>query len=98
MKFVEDYARVKDLRIDNNSDEVFNRRVVWFPNGFGASVIQGEYSYGGKDKLYEVAVKNKRGLCYTTDITNNVIGFLTKAEVIKLLGRIGELTIGGKEV
>ena len=29
---------------------------VFFPNGYGASVVSHQYSYGGKEGLYELAV------------------------------------------
>ena len=31
-------------------------KLIFFPNGFGASVISGKYSYGGPEGLYELAV------------------------------------------
>ena len=45
-----------------------------FPNGYGASVIRHDFSYGGKDGLWEMAVLKEGDLCYNTHITNDVIG------------------------
>ena len=61
-------------------------------NGYGASIIQSMYSYGGDQGLWELAVlDDKRELCYDTPITNNVIGYLEEDEVNELLKRITEL-------
>ena len=63
-----------------------------FDNGYGASVIKHDMSYGGKKGLYELAVLDKDGsLCYNTPITEDVIGHLTFGEVDKLLVEISHL-------
>jgi hypothetical protein len=66
-----------------------------FPNGYGASLIQNTYSYGGNRGLFEIAVLRFDGdayeLCYTTDITHDVLGYLTEEEVIFNLYKILEL-------
>ena len=68
---------------------------VFFPNGYGASVVIGPYSYGGPDGLYELAVlegnESKSGLTYDTPITDDVEGHLTPYAVTELLGRIESL-------
>lgn len=48
-----------------------------FPNGYGASVIRNQYSYGGPEGFFELAVFLGGELCYTTPITNDVLGWLT---------------------
>jgi len=61
-------------------------------NGYGASIIQSMYSYGGDQGLWELAVLDDKGeLCYDTPITNNVIGYLEEDEVNELLKKITEL-------
>lgn len=66
--------------------------VYKFDNGYGASVIKHDMSYGGKNGLYELAVLDKDGaLCYTTPITEDVVGHLTMGEVDKLLVEISHL-------
>lgn len=65
-----------------------------FKNGYGASVI--DDGYGGNRGLYEVAVLKKvtdedYDLCYDTEITDDVVGFLSNEEVINILKRIKNL-------
>ena len=62
-----------------------------FANGYGASVVQNRYSYGHNDGLYELAVLRDGGLCYSTPITCDVIGYLTADEVAEHLRRIEKL-------
>jgi len=62
---------------------------IEFENGYGASVVKGEYTYGGKDGLYELAVLDSNGnLTYDTPVTSDVEGYLTEDEVTKLLEQI----------
>ena len=63
----------------------------YFDNGYGASVIRHEYSYGGDQGLWELAVLAGDLLCYDTEITDDVIGYLTEEEVEELLNRIKNL-------
>jgi hypothetical protein len=62
-----------------------------FPNGYGASVIRHDFSYGGKDGLWEMAVLKEGDLCYNTHITNDVIGYLSDADVKSTLKEIEQL-------
>ena len=60
--------------------------IVQYSNGYGASIVQGPHTYGGKDGLYELAVFGKDGeITYDTPITNDVLGYLSEAEVEKSL-------------
>lgn len=62
-----------------------------FPNGYGASVVKHDFSYGGKDGLWEMAVLKEGELCYNTHITNDVIGYLSDADVKSTLKEIEQL-------
>jgi hypothetical protein len=63
-----------------------------FENGYGVSVIKGDYSYGGKDGLYELAVLDKDGMVtYDTHVTNDVMGHLTIQEVTDTMIEIQNL-------
>lgn len=65
--------------------------IFQFPNGYGASVIRHEYSYGFEDGLWELAVLFGNSLCYDTYITDDVLGRLTEERVEELLIQIKEL-------
>lgn len=67
-----------------------------FPNGYGASVVRHNYSYGGSRGLWELAVLNFKDeknwdLTYDTEITDDVLGYLTEEEVFDILDRINAL-------
>lgn len=63
-----------------------------FENGYGVSVVRDDYSYGGRDGLYELAVLGKDGMVtYDTHITNDVIGYLTMQEVTDIMIEIQNL-------
>lgn len=74
-----------------------------FPNNYGASIIQSEYSYGGSQGLWELAVLRffKDGtstLCYDTPITSDVIGNQKEEEIKELLDKIFVLKWGKTEL
>ena len=62
-----------------------------FINGYGASVVSHEYSYGGRDGLFEIAVTHGNGLCYATPVTSDVLGWLDHAGVMDILMQINTL-------
>ena len=66
------------------------QKLYRFPNEYGASVINHEYSYG-----LELAVVhwngNKYDLCYDTPITDDVIGYLDEDELNSILNEIYRL-------
>ena len=62
---------------------------IQFKNEYGASVVRSEFTYGGSDGLYELAVLGKDGhITYDTPITNDVIGYLKPEEVTKIMQQI----------
>ena len=68
------------------------QRKYKFPNGFGASVVMGPYSYGGTSGLWELAVLDANGdLTYDTPVTEGVLGYLSESEVDIALDQIEAL-------
>ena len=69
--------------------------IFQFENGYGASVIQNEMSYGREENLWELAVlewnDGESSLCYDTDITDDVIGWQTPQQIDALLQYIQAL-------
>lgn len=67
-----------------------------FDNSYGASVVKFDHTYGYDLDLWELAVIwiDENGDCslvYDTPVTDDVIGYLTDAEVCELLGEIRDL-------
>ena len=62
-----------------------------FANGYGYSLIKSRTSYGGSEGLFEVAVCYGEGLCYDSGLTDDVLGYLTREDVEKLLDQIKAL-------
>jgi hypothetical protein len=64
---------------------------IEFDNGYGASVVKGDHSYGGRDGLYEVGVLDNGLLTYFTPITDDVIGYLRPEDVTDVMVKIQQL-------
>lgn len=67
------------------------QQIYKFPNGYGASVVKHNFSYGGKSDLWELAVLKGEDLCYTTPLTSDVLGWLTDEDVQRALKEIAKL-------
>lgn len=78
---------LKETNYPNNGVQ----HVYAFPNGYGASVIKTDYSYGGKNGLWELAVLKGEDLCYDTSITSDVLGHLAWENVEEFLLQIKNL-------
>lgn len=80
----------KTLRKTNREDGVQYHYKA--ENGYGASIIQTIYSYGGNQGLWELAVLDSDGeITYNTSITNDVLGYLSEEEVNETLEKIKNL-------
>ena len=72
------------------------QKIFKFDNMYGASVVKHKYSYGGDAGLWELAVikyqdEDKWHIVYDTEITDDVIGYLTDGDVCILLKQIKHL-------
>jgi hypothetical protein len=82
----------KDLQFKKHpqKDGVITR--IIFDNGYGASVVKHEHSYGGDKGLYELAVLDNSGeLTYATSVTDDVIGYLRPEDVTDVMAKIQQL-------
>ena len=62
-----------------------------FDNGFGVSVITGKYAHSSGGSPYELAVLHNGELTYDTPITDDVLGWLTEADVTRAMLDVQEL-------
>lgn len=63
-----------------------------FANGYGASVVSHDFSHGGSQGFFEVAVLDSNGdLCYTTPVTDDVLGYLDFQGVADVLKAVESL-------
>jgi len=74
---------------------------VWFPNGYGVSVVRCPASLGWPD-LYEAAVlsRDEDGaprIEYGTSVTDDVLGYLTENLVSSVLAEVQALPKRGKK-
>lgn len=84
----------KDLQFIPHSIEGIQAK-EFFNNGYGISVVKSSFSYGGNEGFYECAVlkgnKYSFRICYTTPITDDVIGWCTPEKVTEIMKQIQEL-------
>jgi len=75
------------------------QKLYRFPNGYGASVVKGQHTYGGDEGLWELAVivfnrsDESYHLTYETPITTDVEGHLDDDAVEELLDKIMKLPL-----
>ena len=65
--------------------------LAYFNNGYGISIVKHNGSYGREDDLWEIAVMKDGELCYDTPIANDVVGWLTSAEVMNYIMKVEAL-------
>jgi hypothetical protein len=92
-----DFKKLKNREINGGI-----QYVAVFENGYGASIVQHSFSYGAKQNKWELAVINNiQGnpfdddfgfdLCYSTHITDDVMGHLLEEEVNDILVKIKQI-------
>lgn len=71
--------------------------IMEFPNGYGVSVLFGEAFYSNGIDTYELAVLHNGHLDYTTEVTNDVLAYITKEEVTAAMITIQKLPVKDDE-
>jgi hypothetical protein len=91
--YYENMKTFKDIEFKTNpmGEEFGITSRTKFKNGYEASVVKSEHSYGGRDGLYELAVFKDGEITYDTPITDDVLGYLTEEEVSETFIKIQEL-------
>lgn len=73
-------------------DNTVIQHIYEFENGYGASVIHNEFSYGLELSVLRFKPSGDFELCYDTSVTDDVIGYIKNAEELEsILERIKEL-------
>ena len=71
---------------------------IFFPNGYGASVVSGPMFYTDEEHPYQLAVlegtEEESLLTYDTPVASDVVGYLTYDQVLATLEAIEELPSG----
>lgn len=92
-----------NLNMGEFKDNVFKAKFLFdgaqyifkFSNEFGASVVKHSGSYGSSQDLWELAVLRFDGdswnIVYDTEITGDVLGYLSNEEVLETLREIRDL-------
>ena len=83
--------RTIKVGVDNIKTHNKYVKVVEFNNGYQASIVSHQYSYGGENGLFEIAILHDGEMVYDTWITKDVVGWLDFAGVAAILKDIEEL-------
>jgi len=67
------------------------QKFVEFDNGYSASIVSNDMSYGSDHGLFEIAILHGSEIVYDTDIAHGVVGFLDFQDVADTLKKIEQL-------
>ena len=83
--------RFKDLKFEPHIHEDGQHAIIHFENGYGVSVLFGWVFYSDGRSTYEVGVLKGGQLCYSTPITDDVIGHASKNKVTRIMKKVQQL-------
>ena len=83
---------------DGSSDALGKRLLITFKNGLKLSIVRGQYTYGGRKGLFEIAVFNTTRefmpeLFDVEDQGDDVLGYLTLDRVNYYLAKIANYEV-----
>lgn len=89
--------KFKEYIFEDKQNDIIKGRMVRyrFPNGYGASVIEGEDSYGLELSVLEFSESDYGDTA--TEFTDDILGFIDDKELDEILERISRLGEDGKE-
>ena len=90
-KELKQHIRNGNMKTVNVGEKIFYVRQIEFDNGYTASIISHDRSYGGDSGLFEVGVLYDGILVYDTPVTHDTVGWLDFAGVAGILKDIEEL-------
>ena len=67
---------------------------MYFPNGYGLSLIKGRDTHSNENTVEVAVLKKDEGfwqLTYDTPLTNDVIGYVDKEQLIELINEVQKL-------
>lgn len=64
--------------------------IMEFPNGWGLSVLNGEFAYCDNE-TFEVAILWHGELDYSTEITDDVLRYQTPGEITEVMRKLQEM-------
>lgn len=83
------------LKFQKKNYSNWTQAKLFFDNWYWVSVIQWYGSYTNSDDEYELAVlrwnEERFTLCYDTEITDDVLGYLSKEEVSSIINQVKSL-------
>jgi hypothetical protein len=82
----------KDLEFTPHPSITGKKAVLKFPNGYSVSVLFGDMFYSNGRDTYELAAIGRNGvLCYSTDLSDNVLCYQTEDQITKAMEFIQNL-------
>lgn len=81
---------VTQFPVTDHSSHDVERARVHVGNHYALSIARGPYTYGGHEGLYECAVMYKDTLNYDTPIMDDVIGYCSEQDVMRLIQELQE--------
>ena len=60
------------------------RAILYFPNGYGISIIYGSYTYSDNG-TYAVGILKDNYLYYETPLADNILGYQTPEQINKII-------------
>ena len=65
------------------------KKVLEFENGYGLSIVSNDFSYGGNNGLFEIALLQNEDIVYNAELGfADVVGYLDFHEVSEIIERV----------